>query len=98
MIINNLELDKIVFGIRKVSEVVYILYDFYKGPELTPMLDKLIKEIREVMDQELFIGEVKKNTIVKPYVQYLINEIQGFKKLKHSEFKELMWLLEGEQP
>lgn len=64
MEINNLELDKIVMGIRKVSDVVRILYDFYKGPELSPMMSKIVTEIREVMDMGIFTGEVKKNIIV----------------------------------
>ena len=51
-------------GIRKVSDVVRILYDFYKGPELSPMMSKIVTEIREVMDMGIFTGEVKKNIIV----------------------------------
>ena len=64
MTIDNEELDTIVDGIRKVSSVVNILYDFYKGPELSPMMSKLVAEIRKVMDLGIFIGEVKKNTII----------------------------------
>ena len=64
MNISNTELDKIVMGIRKVSDVVNIVYDFYNSPEESPMTGKIIAEIREVMDMGIFIGEVKKNTIV----------------------------------
>jgi hypothetical protein len=45
MMINNKQLNEIVSGVRKVSDVVNILYDFYKGPELSPMMSKIIKEV-----------------------------------------------------
>ena len=90
MEINNLELDKIVMGVRKVSDVVNILYNLYLGPELTPMMEKLIEEVREVMDLGIFTGEVKKNIIVKPYISFLLQEMASFKELKHSEFIELL--------
>ena len=58
------EYDKIVMGIKKVSAVVNILYGFYKDPKRTPLLHKIVTEIRTVMDSGIFIGEVKKNLIV----------------------------------
>jgi hypothetical protein len=63
MMINNKELYEIVSGVRKVSEVANILYDYYKGPELSPMMSKIVIEVMEVMDLRLFMGEVKKNLI-----------------------------------
>jgi hypothetical protein len=63
MMINNRDLNEIVGGVRKVSDVVNILYDFYKGPELSPMMSKIVMEVRDVMDLDLLTGEVKKNLI-----------------------------------
>ena len=56
MEIDNFELDSIVMGLRKVSEVVNILYDFYKGPEVTPAMGKLVREVRDVMNLGIKIG------------------------------------------
>ena len=56
MEIDNFQLDAIVMGLRKVSEVANILYDFYKGPEATPAMGKLVREVRDVMNLDIQIG------------------------------------------
>ena len=64
MEIDNFKLDAIVMGLRKVSEVANILYDFYKGPEVTPAMGKLVREVRQVMNLGILIGQVKENVII----------------------------------
>ena len=99
MNITLLEFDKTIMGIRKVSEVFDYLYKMYQGPEVTPMMAKLVTEVREVMDTAVFHGEVKRNLNEKPYISFLQDEIESFKQLKHDEFIELMWTtLEQEEP
>ena len=90
MEINNDELDEIVDGIRKASRVVEILYHFYKGPEDTPMMAKIVQDIRTAVDIATYIGEVKKNTINKPFILFLFGEINRVGEMKISEFLELM--------
>ena len=99
MNITLLEFDKTIMGIRKVSEVFDYLYKMYQGPEVTPMMAKLVTEVREVMETAVFHGEVKRNLNQKPYISFLQDEIESFKQLKHDEFIELMWTtLEQEEP
>ena len=90
MNITLLEFDKTIMGIRKVSEVFDYLYKMYQGPEVTPMMAKLVAEVREVMDTAVFHGEVKRNLIEKPYISYLLDEIKRIKELKHEEFIQQM--------
>lgn len=66
-VINMEEVNSILDGVRKVSEVVDIVIGFYKGPEVTPMFHILLMEFKEVVDKEPFIGEIKKNWIKMPY-------------------------------
>ena len=66
----NLFTDTII-GLKKVSTVIKILHELYKEEE-TPMIHKLVLEIREVLAKKLFMGEIYKNTIVMPYTSFLI--------------------------
>ena len=90
MNITLLEFDKTIMGIRKVSEVFDYLYKMYKGPEDTPMMAKLVTEVREVMDTAVFHGEVRRNLVEKPYISFFLDEIERIKQLKHEEFIQQM--------
>ena len=95
MEIDNDGLDEIVTGVRKVSSVIEIIYQFYKGPEITPMMGKIVGEIRTAVEEATYIGELKKNTINKPYISFLFQEVIRLKEIKISEFVELIWQQEN---
>lgn len=55
------------------------------------MISKLVLEVREVMSMNLFLGDIKKNVISKPYISFLLNEIESFKQLRLEEFTQKLW-------